>query len=225
MSADEAQTPRTVIRFYKQAELRAIERGYKEAARVIHDDIDTTFASVTTDCKKGCSHCCYLKVEVLPPEAAIIVDYVRNTFPPAVRQRMLDRLKENAVAEVFSTPKEYRQKALPCAFLGDDGTCAIYDVRPITCRGFGSTNVKVCSLEQEDDKQTTFSAAPQSLLMLVATSGLFWTGMAGACLSYWMGLPIEVAVSEDDMKKVHALRQELDASLARRKALQRVVPG
>jgi Fe-S-cluster containining protein len=201
-----------MIRIYKQNELRFVERGYKAAVAPIYEDLDVAFASVDgAACTKGCSSCCRLYVEVLPPEIAIIIDYVRNNFPPALRAEILEKLRRNSVEENLRDKADYRQANLPCAFLNEDnGECRVYDVRPITCRSFGSTNVNVCDLIEPDDGMTTFRVAPQSLLMLVASSGLFWTGMHEAALAYWMGLPVEVVVSEDQVNTVMSLRAALD---------------
>jgi len=200
------------IRVYKQRELRFIEPGYKAAVKPIYDDIQTTFDSLDgVACKKGCAHCCKLYVEALPPEVAIMVDRVRNNFPAPLRQSILDRLKRNSVEEELRDKADYRQANLSCAFLDEEkGECMVYDVRPLTCRSFGSKNVSVCDLSQADDGKTTFRTVPQSLLMLTATSGLFWTGMHGAALSYWMGLPVSVVVSEDMLRTVVTMRESLD---------------
>jgi Fe-S-cluster containining protein len=199
------------IRIYKQRELRFIEAGYKKAVAPVYEDIAQTLASVEdVACRKGCAHCCKLKVEVLPPEVAIIVDHVRNNFPPALRQSILDKLKSNSVVESTADANEYREADLRCAFLGGDDLCMVYDVRPMNCRAFGSTNVNVCNLSEPDDEKTTFSATPDSMMMLVATSGLFWTGFHQAALDYWMGLPITVTVTDEQMEVVLAVRQLLD---------------
>ena len=206
------------VRIYRQVELRAMERGFINAVEPVKKDIDATLASVPdVACKKSCAHCCKLRVEVLPPEAALIVDHVRRSFPPSVRQGILDKLKANAPPELLLDAHQYRAEERSCAFLGDDDLCMVYDQRPISCRAFGSTNVNVCNLSEPDDGQTTFSAAPDSYLMLVGTSGLFWTGLHGACLAYWMGLPIETVVDEDVAKSVFEVRQELDQAARERR--------
>lgn len=87
-----------------------------------------------TPCKKGCSYCCWIAVPVTRHEAERIAEATGRKmtdleYPPSnVDPRsVIDRLNHNADV------KFYRR---PCTFLGPDGDCTIYEVRPMPCRVF-----------------------------------------------------------------------------------------
>lgn len=199
------------IRFYKQRELAQMERHWARVAAEVGAAVEDAFASVENSCGDGCNHCCKLRVEVLPPEAARIVDWVRENLPPKDRQQILDGIKERA-AFAEDDPKTYRERSLPCVFVGERGECRVYPIRPMTCRAFGSQDVAVCSGEREDDGKSTYTATPPELAHIVATSGLFWTEFNAAMLSYWQGFPIAVKVTREEVERVMAMQAVLDAS-------------
>lgn len=104
-------------------------------ARALADKIRLSVAqpsSETPACQKGCSWCCHLKVGVTVPEVIAIVEHLR-----AVPEQLeVVRLK---AAELAKDPRilsdEEKPKArLPCALLSDDGSCGVYEVRPVPCR-------------------------------------------------------------------------------------------
>lgn len=96
-------------------------------------------------CKKGCALCCSLNVEIM--------DYEKPTL-----RRALDKLDPSTRREVFDkASKKYSvtrglkgeplyHKRIPCALLGDDNNCLIYDDRPISCRAFYSKYLEICKL-------------------------------------------------------------------------------
>lgn len=113
----------------------------------------------TLSCKRGCSICCCHWVEdVNSFEAAIIADFLRTTVPQKigkiVRQcesdcREIERLEslvanklqehDAAPANRFVDPIDlllsvFYQMRRPCPLLSADGSCSIYEVRPLTCR-------------------------------------------------------------------------------------------
>lgn len=87
-------------------------------------------------CAKGCSWCCHLPVGVTAPFALAIAAHVREgraaMTQEEARARLLHRLNE-------PSPAAFR----PCAFL-NDGLCAIYDIRPLACRGANSVDADLC---------------------------------------------------------------------------------
>jgi len=102
------------------------------------------------DCKAGCSFCCRKPgVLVTLPEFLRIVQHLRETFDAAG----LARVRENAARYVqqlagrsFDAPA---QESFPCALLTGDGRCSVYEIRPLTCRGYNSTSVDACRQAHE----------------------------------------------------------------------------
>ena len=72
----------------------------------------------------------------------------------------------------------------------EDKTCSVYEVRPLTCRSFGSTNADVCA-QKVPDEGNTFRVIPNSLKRLLATSGLFFVPFLQGCLDWWKGEGLE----------------------------------
>ena len=89
-------------------------------------------------CKRGCSHCCHANVEVTIVEAIAVARRVAGDV----------RLRARVIAgapRVDGIPPWTRfDLRIPCALLGDDGACSIYDVRPRVCRAHVSYDVKLC---------------------------------------------------------------------------------
>lgn len=81
---------------------------------------------VTADivpCKRGCSACCHIKVEMCQDEAEIIGEHL---------QKKPKKLLKN----VRMTPESALGRPdTPCPFLKNH-ECSIYDARPVVCRNF-----------------------------------------------------------------------------------------
>lgn len=105
-------------------------------------------------CTSGCSACCCSLFDITLLDAW----HLKNGFdrlPPTTRRQVLAKV-EARVAEIreqwpdFSEPyllnlrpeEEWSrvmsdEDETPCPLLADDGTCLVYDVRPMTCRLHG----------------------------------------------------------------------------------------
>jgi len=101
-------------------------------------------ASAQVACSIGCSHCCYQLVSVSVPEVFRIVRYVRSSMPSAQMEEVIERVRSLDRATRGATPKSRVNIKKPCAFLGADGCCTIYTVRPLACAEFTSYNVQDC---------------------------------------------------------------------------------
>jgi hypothetical protein len=71
-------------------------------------------------CAPGCADCCRRELTVTAVEAAGIAAAVR-ALDPAARAELVRRARGGD----------------PCVALAADGTCAVYDARPIVCRSHG----------------------------------------------------------------------------------------
>lgn len=91
-------------------------------------------------CKKGCSGCCSLAVHTTFPEARNIAESL-----PAQQTEKLEGYIEalkglvSDLVDLKTYLKTHRQQIGPCPFLDDNGTCTIYDQRPLSCRSLLST--------------------------------------------------------------------------------------
>lgn len=117
-------------------------------------------SDITLACKKGCSQCCHTLVTATEEEVDEIVRYV-NFMPwsnkralvkkiATISKEWVDYYKKNQF-RIKRSPlayiKDYDKK--PCVFLGEDGACEVYPVRPVNCRGFSS--LRPCSFPEETE--------------------------------------------------------------------------
>jgi hypothetical protein len=98
-------------------------------------------------CQKSCSHCCSLRVEVLPPEALYIAGQIK-TWPQDQQARLLAKLEQHVR---YADERSFVQFNRPCPFLTTNGACSIYTVRPHKCRANLSLDVQPC-IETGDGK-------------------------------------------------------------------------
>jgi Fe-S-cluster containining protein len=104
-------------------------------------------------CGRGCSWCCHQQVLISAPEAIAIADALREAYPPewiATLRRVL--AQRVALIAELATPRAYLEAAVPCAFLAPDGGCAVYERRPIVCRGYHSLSRSACQEKYIDLK-------------------------------------------------------------------------
>ncbi|MCB0339709.1 MAG: YkgJ family cysteine cluster protein [Bdellovibrionales bacterium] len=134
---------------------------------------DLTAQGETISCGKGCSHCCYLLVEISHEEATELAQWVLRQ-PQEKMDQFLDKIESSANDTrsmllsksewaKFSNPWDYESdlpdevydeyfygKSRPCPFL-DGGSCAAYESRPTPCRlHMVTTDPSECSRESTD---------------------------------------------------------------------------
>jgi hypothetical protein len=81
-------------------------------------------------CKKGCDACCHAWLSIGPVEAAAVREALAR-LPAAARERVRERgLRELAREQAGGEQAR-------CAMLEEDGSCAIYEARPLVCRTQG----------------------------------------------------------------------------------------
>lgn len=99
----------------------------REVDRLMHTAHDAVFSC--TDCLK-CANCC-------------------RTTGPLFTDRDIDRIARHLRMKAVDFIAEYLRvdedgdhvlQQVPCAFLGDDNMCSIYDVRPKACREYPHTD-------------------------------------------------------------------------------------
>ena len=101
-----------------------------EATQSVYKAIDDFFIAAPEEnkkeiqCKKGCTACCFIEIDVSGDEAAVIIDYCRENGMEIDREYLT---KQAAVGR-----KSYSDLSR-CVFLKDN-LCTIYPVRPIACR-------------------------------------------------------------------------------------------
>ena len=96
------------------------------------------------DCKEGCSYCCRKPgVLVAVPELVRILQYVRANFSVAEQDQLANRAKRYGAQMKGRNCDDPTDESVPCPLLVDD-RCSVYEVRPLVCRGYNSTDVNAC---------------------------------------------------------------------------------
>jgi Fe-S-cluster containining protein len=96
------------------------------------------------DCSPGCPHCCVLNVAILLPEGLVIAGWLRDHLQPAEFAALHDRLVRHSCWVRWMDDDERILKRAGCPFLGADGKCMIYPVRPLVCRAAHSLDRACC---------------------------------------------------------------------------------
>ncbi len=152
---------------------------YRMIGRLQTDEISSSDRMV--DCEVGCAYCCNHWVEdVYFYEGIVIKRYLeRHHLSEITRikaeserseQHFFKLFEENPAWDEITLLNKFYELKIPCPLLDSTGKCTIYPVRPLTCRGFFSSNRELfCRPPVADDKKNgTFMILPseeiQSLL-------------------------------------------------------------
>jgi Fe-S-cluster containining protein len=151
-------------------------------------------------CQEGCDWCCYLTVGTSVPEVVRIVEYLRQTLSPeelqATRQRVAE-LEERKRRRGLGQRDDARA---PCALLVNH-RCLAYPVRPLTCRGFNSSDAHLCELFLQSPRKAVIPTyVPQLRLMTFVLdgmrAGLAESGLPGDLVELTAALRIALEVPD-----------------------------
>ncbi|GET32861.1 hypothetical protein PbJCM13498_17240 [Prolixibacter bellariivorans] len=98
------------------------------------------------DCRLGCSWCCHQQVLVMPAEMLLIVDFIEKNFDKETKGAILRRAVDKDENVKKLSPEKVLLAKIPCPLLRD-GSCSVYQVRPMACRIYLSSNVDSCFQE------------------------------------------------------------------------------
>ena len=114
----------------------------KEKLPEIYSDFENSGSEYkkSAACKIGCAYCCIYvgNVDITTMEGIVILNRM-NTFEKKLKSRIKKKIDQN---------KAERERGIlaKCAFLKEDNTCRIYDIRPFSCRRIYS--IKQCNQNQ-----------------------------------------------------------------------------
>lgn len=115
-------------------------------ARILYELVDMEIAmshekdmaasGKTIQCRRGCSSCCHLNVDISDDEASIMRFHWKGEHR--------DRLRKQAKVNVEDFPYVLGYEDSACIFL-KDGACSIYEDRPVACRThFSVSDPELC---------------------------------------------------------------------------------
>lgn len=134
-------------------------------------------------CGPGCPFCCANQVELLPPEALLLGDYVARQFSPEATQGLLARIAGNLRLRAGKSKEELSaiRPELLCPLL-QEGSCSVYPARPLFCRAHHSLSVEQCRREFRAEKVAGFEFYSHRYeIMLSVRAGLMAGCRASGC--------------------------------------------
>ena len=91
-------------------------------------------------CRRGCHNCCLLAVNCSYPEALRVARHLPETYRDALENYVAGLIPLlHDVHDLKGYLRGVRQHAGGCPFLAADGSCGIYEWRPLSCRSLLST--------------------------------------------------------------------------------------
>ena len=129
-------------------------------------------------CAKGCSFCCFSKVVITAPEALRIAAHLRSALGPEALSAVTARIVAADDRTRGLTRARRFEEKIACPLLGDDGSCSVHEVRPLTCAGWTSLDVGAC--ERHFQAEIEGESAPVYGLGY-EIAGAILAGLAQAC--------------------------------------------
>lgn len=135
-------------------------------------------------CSKGCSACCHTRVEIKALDAIAMARSLALTLTAKECANLQMRCEQQAKYTARMTRNEKFRKQVACPFLKDD-LCSIYDIRPLTCRSYFSTNREICDAGQPGHVRLDWglSIAMEKLTTATGAAHLYQTGELAAMLA------------------------------------------
>ncbi|TAD80028.1 MAG: hypothetical protein EA001_02505 [Oscillatoriales cyanobacterium] len=133
--------------------------------------VAAALAGQVVACGRGCAWCCYLTVPVMGLEAQAIAHWLA-ALPDSQQQSLRQRLAITAARLKSLDPADRLTQKIPCAFLGSDGTCGIYAVRPAACRSHHACCAQDCQVGWESGNWPARSLPTANFALEAAIAGL-----------------------------------------------------
>lgn len=160
------------FRLVVRGERRAAVQKVYEHLRVLQDSP----AASEIDCRDGCAYCCSLPVMITVPEAELLAEAIAES---PRREELVERLRVDHAKIQGRSADELALLGRPCPLLDGQvgqGSCAVYEARPLACRSHTSYDVEICRAHYRDPaKERTTPARPIDFMTQLATQ----SGLAG----------------------------------------------
>lgn len=103
-------------------------------------------ASAPPSCRRGCHECCHLRAVIADMEAQALVQHVRERQGDEALERLRLACAEQLRRFGHLTDREWFARGVRCVFLGEDGGCTVYEMRPVACRAhLVASDPRLCS--------------------------------------------------------------------------------
>jgi hypothetical protein len=124
-----------------------------ELYRAMDELLDSFLARTASEgtpeqCKKGCSWCCYQEVFAVTHEFLFLQDFILRHFGKDQQELILERAREKVLLTMNLPVEEQVKVRAACPFL-EDGSCMVYEARPMACRIYLSSSLSSCKRDHE----------------------------------------------------------------------------
>jgi Fe-S-cluster containining protein len=137
----------------RERSLAALSVGAAEALQLADQKLADIYRAIARStaldptgsikCTKGCSHCCYRIPELTVPELSVLWQRVSSSFSTVELTALKERTDRYLTDTAPFRPDRLMHANIACPLLVN-GTCSVYSVRPLSCRGYNSTKVSSC---------------------------------------------------------------------------------
>jgi len=145
-------------------------------------------------CKRGCSFCCYIHVDISPPEAMRVLSKINLTEKQVEH---LERQKGYNLNNWTELPYAHRK----CVFL-ENGECSVYEDRPLSCRKYMVVNEpEICNTEHENNVTTVAAAGIVEAMCMSSALAFSSASMAPLLLTAWNSKPEEIKKRSEEYQQ------------------------
>lgn len=137
MDAQQVQIVQDMFQHYmEQYQDLRLNNNAESVVSSIHDTVDQATneniekSEHTVSCSKGCSFCCFQRVDISDDEATLILAYTKE-IGFEIDYELLERQAEAKDEKEFNALRPRHRR---CVFLNKEGECSIYEHRPSSCR-------------------------------------------------------------------------------------------
>lgn len=104
-------------------------------------------------CRAACSFCCYNQIELTPPEALLLGDYIGGHFSAGEKSNLREKIErlDTIKAGLSKVELARNRREFPCPLLRDE-LCAAYPARPLTCRAMHSLDAGKCEISLQSEE-------------------------------------------------------------------------
>ena len=188
-----------------------LARFADEAQAIVREEYRPPLA-----CGDRCWYCCCKpNVLVSIPELVRILRHVEAVFSPEALAALRQRSRGYEAQVAGRRLDDPIDESVPCPLLVD-GRCSVYDIRPLVCRGYNSTDVEAC----RRGHRTGGALVPIFAMLRDVTDGatvgagqqLAATGLDSSVLD--LGLALNAALSCERDFAAALVRGEVDLAAA-----------
>ena len=122
----------------------AVSQLYRAVDELLESFVQRSASEgVAAACKEGCSWCCYQEVFAVTHELIYLHDHLMQKGNSETEGQVLERAREKARLTDGRAEEEQLRVRTACPFL-EEGSCTVYEVRPMACRIYLSSSVGSC---------------------------------------------------------------------------------